>query len=92
MTPTLRERFTSARIKLYVKLGLMAYGRQPDGTVDGVAIPLGVNNRGTTQVRVYKAATDEWREFGAIASSNPSLLKRIIYRLRVRKINKWLKS
>lgn len=92
MKPTIIERIMSYWIKWQVKAGLIQYGRQRDGSIGGVVIPLGFSAKGSVHARIYKASTGEWRNFGIIASTKPSLLKRLIYANRVKKANEWLRS
>jgi hypothetical protein len=92
MRPTIRERLVAIRIRLQIRLGLLQYGRQADGSVGTVVVPQRFHASGIVAAKIYKAATDEWRDFGTIASPKPSLLKRIIYARRIKKANQWLAS
>lgn len=89
---TFREKLTAINIRLQVRLGLLTYGRQIDGSVGGVVVPVGLHSTGHVSAKIHKAATGEWRDFGIIASPKPSILKRLLYIYRVKKANKWLRS
>lgn len=92
MKPTIRERLIAINIRLQVRLGLLTYGRQKDGSVGGVTVPIGFNTTGRTEAKIYNASKDEWRNFGVIASPKPSIFKRLLYAHRIRKANQWLRS
>lgn len=92
MIPTFRERLVALNIRLKVRLGLMTYGRQQDGSINNVTVTAGTKAVGFVSAKIHKASTNEWRDYGIISSPNPSLLTKIKYRLKVRKINKWLRS